>query len=72
MPDGRKIVIGNERFRASEILFKPDLAGSELMGLHNYCLNSALICEESVRKDLYSNIILSGGNTLFDGMRERL
>ena len=27
MPDGRKIVIGNERFKAPEILFQPDITG---------------------------------------------
>ena len=26
-------------------------------------------CEENIRKDLYANIILSGGNTLFEGFK---
>ena len=30
MPDGRKIKIGNERFRCPEILFKPSMAGHDL------------------------------------------
>jgi actin, other eukaryote len=29
-------------------------------------------CEEAVRADLFSNIILSGGSTLFEGMAERM
>lgn len=29
-------------------------------------------CDIDLRKDLYSNIILSGGTTLFDGLPERL
>jgi len=29
-------------------------------------------CDLDVRKDLYSNIILSGGTTMFPGMGERL
>lgn len=72
MPDGRKIVIGNERFQAAEIIFSPEVAGSDLLGLPQYCLTSAMNCEENVRKDLYSNVVLSGGNTLFEGMRERM
>ena len=35
LPDGRKILIGNERFRATEILFTPREAGfKQLDGVH--------------------------------------
>ena len=33
MPDGRRITIGNERFRCPEILFKPSMAGHDLQGV---------------------------------------
>ena len=37
LPDGRKILIGNERFRATEILFTPKEGGFEqLEGVHKY------------------------------------
>jgi len=29
-------------------------------------------CDVDVRRDLFQNIILSGGSTLFEGMGERL
>jgi len=29
-------------------------------------------CDIDIRKDLYSNIILSGGTTLYDGLPDRL
>jgi len=29
-------------------------------------------CDAGLRKDFYSNIILAGGNTLFEGFAERL
>jgi actin len=29
-------------------------------------------CDMDVRRDLYSNIVLSGGNTMFDGLNTRL
>lgn len=29
-------------------------------------------CDVDVRKDLYNNIVLSGGTTMFDGIAERL
>ena len=76
LPDGRKILIGNERFRATEILFQPKLDDnsdhSELEGLQQYAYNSVQKCDVDVRRDLYQNIILSGGSTLFDGMGERM
>jgi actin, other eukaryote len=34
LPDGRKITIGNERFRCSEYLFKPlEIYGKDLPGI---------------------------------------
>jgi actin len=29
-------------------------------------------CNPDVRKDLYANIVLSGGSTMFEGLQERL
>ena len=72
LPDGRKILIGNERFRCPEILFNPQLAGHDLEGVHKYCFDSVMKCDNDVRKDLFANIILSGGSTLFEAMGERL
>lgn len=72
LPDGRKILIGNERFKCSEILFNPSLAGHELEGVHKYVYDSVSKCDNDVRKDLFQNIILSGGSTLFEGLGDRL
>ena len=38
LPDGTTIEIGKARFRAPEILFKPDLIGEECGGLHEVSL----------------------------------
>jgi actin len=73
LPDGRKILVGAERFKCAETLFKPSLAGHDGMdGVHTYCNNSVQSCEEAIRADLYANIVLSGGSTLFEGMAERM
>ena len=29
-------------------------------------------CDVDIRKDLYGNIVLSGGTTMFDGIAERM
>lgn len=31
-----------------------------------------MTCDIDVRKDLYSNVVLSGGTTMFNGISERL
>ena len=72
LPDGRKILIGYERFKCPEILFSPQHAGHESEGVHKYCYDSVMKCDVDVRRDLFQNIILSGGSTLFEGMGERM
>ena len=29
-------------------------------------------CDVDIRKDMYANIVLSGGNTMYDGIQERM
>jgi len=72
MPDGSVITVGNERFRCPEVLFKPSLIGKEFGGIHEQTYNSIQKSDVDVRKDLYQNIVLSGGTTLFPGLPERL
>lgn len=48
------------------------MVGLEVPGIHKLAFNSIMKCDIDVRKDLYNNIVLSGGTTLFPGMPERL
>ena len=72
MPDERVIEVGSQRFRCPEVLFKPMLMGKELPGFHEITYNSIMKCDIDVRKALYENIVLSGGNTMHSGLPERL
>lgn len=72
MPDGSILTIGSERFRCPEVLFKPSLIGKEFTGVHDQCYQSIMASDIDIRKDLYSNIVLSGGTTMFPGLPERL
>ncbi|KAM3479407.1 hypothetical protein MY5147_001723 [Beauveria neobassiana] len=72
LPDGQVITIGNERFRAPEALFQPSLLGLESGGIHATTFNSIIKCDIDVRKDLYSNIVVSGGTTMYPGLADRL
>jgi actin beta/gamma 1 len=72
LPDGNVITVGSERFRCPEALFKPTMIGMESPGVADTTYNSIMKCDIDVRKDLYANIVLSGGTTMYEGLPERL
>jgi actin len=72
LPDGHTIDIGSQRFRCPEALFKPSLIGREEEGVHELCYQAIMNCGILLRKELYSNIVISGGTTMFQGFPERL
>jgi actin-related protein len=73
LPDGKVITIGSERFRCPEYLFKPlEMNGRELDSIQDLTYKSIQECDVDVRRELYQNIILSGGTTMFEGIGERL
>eukprot|EP01125_Pyxidicula_operculata_P022610 TRINITY_DN93_c0_g1_i5.p1 TRINITY_DN93_c0_g1~~TRINITY_DN93_c0_g1_i5.p1 ORF type:complete len:392 (+),score=90.17 TRINITY_DN93_c0_g1_i5:58-1233(+) len=72
LPDGQVITIGNERFRAPESLFQPSFIGREAAGIHECTYNSIMKCDVDIRKDLYGNVVLSGGTTMFPGIADRM
>ncbi|RXM94157.1 Beta-centractin [Acipenser ruthenus] len=64
--------IGPSRFRAPELLFRPDLIGDESEGIHEVLAFSIQKSDLDLRRTLFSNIVLSGGSTLFKGFGDRL
>jgi len=72
LPDGNVIVIGNERFRCPEVLFQPSLIGKEASGIHDCTFQTIMKCDVDIRRDLYANIVMSGGTTMFTGIAERM
>eukprot|EP00483_Globobulimina_turgida_P000619 UN00619 len=72
LPDGQVITIGNERFRAPEVLFQPNFIGLEQEGIHKLTFNSIMKCDVDIRKDLYGNVVMSGGSTMYQGIPERV
>jgi len=72
LPDGNVIVIGNERFRSPEVLFQPSLIGKEASGIHDCTFQTIMKCDVDIRRDLYANVVLSGGTTMFPGIAERM
>mmetsp|Transcript_84057 Transcript_84057/g.186602 ORF Transcript_84057/g.186602 Transcript_84057/m.186602 type:complete len:389 (-) Transcript_84057:79-1245(-) len=72
MPDGKSIALTDERWKCPEALFSPSMVGIESMGVAGLVWESISRCDIDVRKMLLSNIVLSGGSTMFPGFLERL
>ncbi len=72
LPDGQIITIGAERFRCPEVLFQPQLIGLESEGIHRLTFKSIMRCDVDIRRDLYNNVVMSGGSTMFAGIPQRM
>lgn len=72
LPDGSRIVLGPERFRAPEVLFDPSIIGSEEGGVASVVSLAARKTDLDLRAALCSQIVLAGGSTMFPGFGDRL
>ncbi|KAL6071424.1 actin [Balamuthia mandrillaris] len=77
LPDGSVLNLSEERFRCGEALFRPSLlagasSGYDMRGLHELIFNSIQRCDFCIRQDMFNNIVLSGGTSMFAGVQPRL
>jgi len=72
LPDGNVISVDTARFKCPEALFQPSMLGKEAEGIHATCFKTIMACDVDIRKDLYANVVCSGGSTMFEGIAERL
>ncbi|CAA0376321.1 unnamed protein product [Arabidopsis thaliana] len=72
LPDGQEITIEAERFMCPEVLFQPSVIGKESSGIHEATRNSILKCPVDTRRDMYGNILMTGGTTMLHGIKERM
>ena len=72
LPDGQLITIGKERFLCGEGLFQPSLMGTKQAGIIDTTYWAISKCPVEIRKDLYQNIVLSGGTTMLPGIADRI
>jgi actin, other eukaryote len=72
-PDKNVLTVpGHVRMTCPELLFKPELYGKTCDSLHQLAWKSIQGSEIDTRSELYKNIILSGGNTMYEGIADRL
>lgn len=72
LPDGKHIQLGEERLKCVEPLFKPSLCGIDTLGVHETLVECINKCDFSMRREMYRNIVLSGGSTMFENLDQRL
>jgi actin-related protein len=72
LPDGRYVDLTNEKFSITEKLFYPMKEMHGFNGYHQMILDSILKSDLDIRKEMYANIFVCGGNTLFNNFPERL
>ncbi len=75
LPDGKKIEIGSELYKANEILFNPDEDEQKengIMSLKNMVIDSINKCDNEIKNDIKENICLTGGTTLLKNFPEKL
>eukprot|EP01117_Protostelium_nocturnum_P011055 TRINITY_DN4008_c0_g2_i1.p1 TRINITY_DN4008_c0_g2~~TRINITY_DN4008_c0_g2_i1.p1 ORF type:complete len:400 (+),score=127.36 TRINITY_DN4008_c0_g2_i1:471-1670(+) len=80
LPDGNTIEVGTDRFYFPELLFNPSLLNknseilpeSECLPIQNMIADSIAKCDQDIRKELFSTIITTGGNTIFPQFADRL
>ncbi|XP_039210000.1 actin-related protein 6 isoform X4 [Crotalus tigris] len=62
----------NERFAVPEILFHPSDIGIQEMGIPEAIVYSIQNLPEEMQPHFFKNIVLTGGNSLFPGFRDRV
>ena len=72
LPDGQVITLCHERFSCPEVLFEPNNMDMDVVGIQRLTHNSIMKCDVDIRKELYGNVVLSGGNTMFPGIADRM
>lgn len=64
--------LANERFAVPEMLFQPSDIGLQEMGIPEAIVHSIHMMPEEMQPHFYQNIVLTGGNALFPGFRDRV
>lgn len=72
LPDGEFIVLKSQVTRCPELIFAPGDWGSDQLGLSELIYSSVSGCAANLRRELYRNILLTGGNNLFPGITDRV
>ena len=73
LPNGQKIHanLKAQCLMCPEQLFQPK-DSMDAKGIHNYTFDAVMKCDPDIKRELFRNIVLAGGSTMFRGMKERM
>ncbi len=71
LPDGETLVVSDER-KAPELLFNPALLGYEMLPIDHLIYNAVQACDTTIRRELWHDLVLCGGVSQLNGIKERL
>ena len=66
------IKLGEEKVLATELLFNPSLNNLKYLSFQEMIINSVNGFDIQLRRNMFQNIILFGGNTKFKGIQQRM
>ena len=71
LPDGTSVYIGAECVTVPEIMFTPMSAGNDVPGLAELVKQCVDACPKDTKGSIFKKIECFGGNTMFEGFKER-
>jgi actin-related protein len=71
LPDKSTVTVSGEKYKCPEMLFQPSLYYKEYPGIHEQTFKSIKKCDEDITKDLFLNVVLCGGSSLFMKVKTR-
>ncbi|KAL6060345.1 actin [Balamuthia mandrillaris] len=73
LPDGFVYRVNQERFQCPEALFKSSLIGLAHgeHSIHQLALDSITACDAGLQGELFGNVVLCGGTSMFAGFADR-
>lgn len=73
LPDGTEVDVKKHILsRCTDVLFDYNVSGGYPRGLSHQVYESILLCDDSLRKDMMNNIVISGGTSMISGLADRL
>ena len=73
MPDGRNVNVSRYiRFTCPEMLFNAGLEGKKTRGIHQIAWDAVQECDLDIRKEVFRNLVLAGGNSMYTGLADRM
>lgn len=72
LPDGNTVRLGSCLTKCPEVMFNPSMLGKDFGGVHQLAYSVIQKCDPDLHRDLFGNLLLSGGSTMFGNYPERL